>query len=94
MLAASTSGSFAQKLLKQDPSAGAVKCGEKVLVDDGSCGIGQIKQVIGGCNMNGGQGGPRQTSCIADRRKKKQLISMPAIGFSDVLALSADIATE
>lgn len=37
-------------LLKSEPGEGQLRPGERVLVDDGSCPAGQIKQVIGGGN--------------------------------------------
>ena len=55
----------AQRILAQDPPPGALKAGATVLVDDGSCGAGKIKKIIGGSNIGGaGPGAPRQTLCI------------------------------
>ncbi|HEY6258875.1 MAG TPA: DUF6719 family protein [Xanthobacteraceae bacterium] len=55
-------------VLKQEPPEGALKSGQRVLVDDGTCPPGQIKQVIGGGNRSqAGQlvsGKTRQVSCI------------------------------
>ncbi len=34
--------------LKKEPAMGALRQGQRVLVDDGSCPKGQIKEVIGG----------------------------------------------
>jgi hypothetical protein len=53
------------QVLKSEPAAGALASGVVVLVDDGTCGKGKIKQVTGGNNMNGGTGGDRQKKCIA-----------------------------
>jgi hypothetical protein len=39
-------------ILKQEPPPGALKAGEVVLVDDGTCLAGQIKQVTGGSNFD------------------------------------------
>jgi hypothetical protein len=56
--------------LKQEPPMGKLKTGERVLVDDGSCPPGQIKQVIGGdyYQTDGTKkkfGVERQRRCIA-----------------------------
>jgi hypothetical protein len=72
LTAAPTGAAFAQKVLKQVPPPGTLKAGQVVLVDDGSCGAGMIKQITGGNNFSGGApsagGGPaRQTTCV--RRK-------------------------
>ena len=42
------------KTLKQEPRMGALMEGERVLVDDGSCPPGQIKEVIGGNHVKVG----------------------------------------
>jgi hypothetical protein len=47
-LVASLSLAHAQQLLKQEPAMGAMKEGQRVLVDDGTCPKGQVKEVIGG----------------------------------------------
>lgn len=57
------------QILTQAPPTGALRPNETVLVDDGSCPPGQIKQVVGGSNRvymtdNRRLGMPRQTSCI------------------------------
>lgn len=39
---------LAAQILKQEPAMGTLKEGERVLVDDGSCGAGKVKEVIGG----------------------------------------------
>jgi hypothetical protein len=46
ILAASAVIAHAQ-VLKSDPPAGTLAAGHKVLVDDGSCPTGQIKEVTG-----------------------------------------------
>jgi hypothetical protein len=38
----------AQQLLKREPAMGAMKEGQRVLVDDGTCPKGQVKEVVGG----------------------------------------------
>ena len=58
------------KLLTSDPQNGSLRPGEIVLVDDGQCPTGQIKQVIGGSNRVFGTdirkpGTARQVTCIA-----------------------------
>jgi hypothetical protein len=54
--------------LKKEPGAGQLPAGSVVLVDDGKCGKGKIKQVTAGSNMSGGQmiagGSPRTRKCI------------------------------
>lgn len=49
-----------QQTLKTEPPSGKLSFGSKVLVDDGSCPAGQIKQVTGG----NGDGIPRKRECI------------------------------
>jgi hypothetical protein len=46
--------------LRAEPPEGSLKAGQRVLVDDGSCPAGQIKEVVGGSNLktvNAGCGG-------------------------------------
>lgn len=38
------------KVLKAEPPAGSVRAGQHVLVDDGSCPPGQVKEITGGNN--------------------------------------------
>ena len=64
LILATTAISSAQ-VLKSEPPEGSLKSGVTVLVDDGTCGKGKIKQVTGGNNRNGGTGGARQKKCIA-----------------------------
>lgn len=57
------------QVLAQEPLAGRLRPDERVLVDDGTCPPGQIKQVIGGSNRTyiGNEqrpGTPRQVSCV------------------------------
>jgi hypothetical protein len=61
---------FGQNVVKQEPGPGLLGCGATVLVDDGTCGKGKIKQVTGGCNMNAaasssGAGAGRQRKCVS-----------------------------
>ena len=54
------------EVLKRDPPMGALKPGQRVLVDDGSCPAGQIKQLIGGdhVKVGGKQHVERRSSCV------------------------------
>lgn len=36
------------QIVKQEPKPGALRTGEIILVDDGSCPAGQVKEVTGG----------------------------------------------
>ncbi len=38
----------AQDILRREPAKGALRYGEKVLVDDGRCPRGQVREVTGG----------------------------------------------
>ena len=44
----------AAQTVKREPPLGALKPGQRLLVDDGSCGPGQIKEVIGGDHVKVG----------------------------------------
>ena len=44
----------ATDILKREPPMGALREGEVVLVDDGSCPRGQIKRVVGGNHVKAG----------------------------------------
>jgi hypothetical protein len=55
----------AQKILKGDPAIGAVKEGARVLIDDGTCPQGQIKEIVGG---NIQKHIARQSRCIPRRK--------------------------
>jgi len=52
----------AQTIVKQEPPPGGLRRGQMVLVDDGSCPKGQIKQVIAGS-----EGRKRTRSCVPRR---------------------------
>lgn len=54
-------GSLHAQILKKEPPRGAIKEGQRVLVDDGTCPKGQIKELIGG---NDNKNIKRQTRCI------------------------------
>ena len=57
----------AAQIVKREPAIGAMKEGERVLVDDGSCPKGQVKEVIGGnhTKVGGKKQLARQRKCIA-----------------------------
>jgi hypothetical protein len=54
------------KVVKQEPPMGKMTLGQRLLVDDGSCPRGQIKEVIGGdhVNVGGTQHIVRKSRCI------------------------------
>jgi len=62
-----TGAGSADSILKKEPPMGALKEGEIVLVDDGTCPKGQIKQVIGGNHVKAGgyKNIVRTRSCIS-----------------------------
>jgi hypothetical protein len=47
-LALATLGAHAQDVLKKEPAKGELRYGRVVLVDDGSCPPGQIRELTGG----------------------------------------------
>jgi hypothetical protein len=66
LIAAVAGPALAAQVLKQEPAMGAMREGQVVLVDDGSCPAGQIKKVVGG-NHNRAGGTKqivRQSSCV------------------------------
>jgi hypothetical protein len=52
---------FTAKILKSEPPVGQLPPGAKVLIDDGTCPTGRLKQVVGG-NVTTGQA--RLRSCV------------------------------
>lgn len=58
--------SHAAKTVKAEPPMGALKEGQVVLVDDGSCPAGQIKRVVGGNHVRAGGTKDilRERSCV------------------------------
>jgi hypothetical protein len=59
LLAALPAAAAAQTVLKEEPARRALKSGQVVLVDDGSCPAGQIKELTGG--KGEGAGSVRRT---------------------------------
>ncbi len=66
MIAAANSA-LAQKLARE-PAAGELRLGQRVLVDDGSCPAGQIKQVTGARLTSAGVEHTRACVPIKQRR--------------------------
>lgn len=60
------SGAIAATVLQREPGKGRLRYGEKVLVDDGSCPAGQIKEIVGG--KNNGQADPQRIRNCVKRR--------------------------
>ena len=54
----------AQTVVKQEPWEGKMEPGQVILVDDGSCGKGKIKEVTGG-ELGAMNPRPRARRCIA-----------------------------
>jgi uncharacterized protein DUF6719 len=54
------------EMLKREPEMGALREGQRVLVDDGTCGPGKVKEVIGGnhVKVGGTKNIVRQRRCI------------------------------
>jgi hypothetical protein len=59
-------GSATAQVLKREPAMGKLQEGERVLVDDGTCPSGQIKEVIGGnhVKVGGAKHIERRRQCI------------------------------
>jgi hypothetical protein len=59
----------AAQILKTEPPMGALREGQVVLVDDGTCGPGKIKKVVGGNHREAGgfSNIKRQRVCIQRR---------------------------
>jgi hypothetical protein len=57
---------IAARMVKVEPPMGALKEGQVVLVDDGSCPAGQIKRVAGGNHVRAGGNKDivRERSCV------------------------------
>jgi hypothetical protein len=54
MAAGIMAGSATAQVLKSEPAMGNLREGQRVLVDDGSCPRGQIKEVVGGNHVKVG----------------------------------------
>lgn len=65
-LTLATCNASAATVLKTEPPMGHLKQGQRVLVDDGSCGPGQVREVIGGNHTKAGGTGNtiRQYRCV------------------------------
>ncbi len=86
--AISVATSASAQILKKEPAMGRLMPGQRVLVDDGSCGAGKIKEVVGGDHTAvGGEG-----SSAAQAPLHSALISRPGQNTSDA-ANSAAMAT-
>ena len=59
----------AAQYLTHEPPMGALQEGQRVLVDDGSCGPGKVKEVIGGNHVlaGGHKHVVRRHRCVAKR---------------------------
>jgi Family of unknown function (DUF6719) len=44
---------LATTIVKQEPPEGGLRYGQRLLVDDGSCPAGQIKELVGGKSSSG-----------------------------------------
>jgi hypothetical protein len=53
-VAVTMAGQARAEVLKKEPAMGALREGQVVLVDDGSCPSGQIKEVTGGNHVAAG----------------------------------------
>ena len=56
-----------EPIVKTEPAMGALKEGQVVMVDDGTCPVGQIKRVVGGnhTKVGGYKKIERVRSCVA-----------------------------
>lgn len=65
-LAMSVASSSPATTVKQEPPMGAMREGQVLLVDDGSCPAGQIKRVVGGnhTKVGGTKQIVRTSSCV------------------------------
>lgn len=66
LFAISVAGSSSAATAKQEPPMGAMREGQVLLVDDGSCPAGQIKRVVGGnhTKVGGTKQIVRTSSCV------------------------------
>ena len=75
-VAAADGTSKAQQTVPSEPMAGSLKRLERVLVDDGSCGRGRVKLVVGGSNIDEAgriiAGRPRMCYCTTAANPREQ----------------------
>jgi hypothetical protein len=64
-------GSSDAQVVKQEPFEGQMVPGAVILVDDGTCGKGKIKQVTGG-EIEAMDPRPRSRKCIPKDKKRPQ----------------------
>jgi hypothetical protein len=66
MISACAAPALGQQIVKREPPMGSLKEGQRVLVDDGSCGPGKIREVTGGnhVKVGGNSNIVRQSRCI------------------------------
>ena len=80
---------FTTEILKTEPAIGQLPTGASVLIDDGTCPTGQLKQIIGG-SVTTGQ--PRLRSCVprpADTPPSAAPSAAPALPASAPLQLDS-----
>jgi len=80
---------FTTEILKTEPAIGQLPTGASVLIDDGTCPTGQLKQIIGG-SVTTGQ--PRLRSCVprpADMPPSAAPSAAPALPASAPLQLDS-----
>jgi hypothetical protein len=65
-LLAAVAARAGQPILKEVPKDGEIPHGKIVLVDDGTCPRGQVKEITGG---NRAKSIPRKTRCVTRPRK-------------------------
>lgn len=68
---------FTNQILTTEPAIGQLPTGAKVLVDDGTCPAGQLKQIVGG-NVATGQ--PRLRSCVPRQGDTPTVAAPPTSG--------------
>jgi hypothetical protein len=66
ILSAGLGPANAARILKSEPAPGTLTYGMRVLVDDGSCPTGQIKELTGGRDVDG-TGPQRIRRCVSRR---------------------------
>ncbi len=78
---------FTNQILPGEPAIGQLPTGTMVLVDDGTCPAGQLKQVVGG-NVTTGQ--PRLRSCVPRPGNPPTVSPPPASGASQLDAATLE----